>query len=104
MKDILNAVFARELTRLDDKSKLGPLDLDDLKALDLLTRSLKSYQEPTKQAENPLKDLTNEQLVALMRLPEIDDERRPEAKPKAKIARAKQNAKKRSKQPTMAKR
>jgi hypothetical protein len=67
MKQMLEEVFGRELARLDEKSKQGPLSLDDLKALSLLTSSLKSYQEPAKQPDNPLKDLTTEQLLLLLK-------------------------------------
>jgi hypothetical protein len=70
MKQLLEEVFARELERLNEKSLQGPLSLDDLKALSLLTQSLKSYTEPAKAPDNPLKDLTTEQLLQLLEKPQ----------------------------------
>ncbi len=70
MKEVLEEVFSRELSRLNELSKERPLTLDELKALSLLTQSLKSYQEPTKSVENPRKDLTSEQLLALVKTTE----------------------------------
>ncbi len=79
MKEVLEEVFSRELSRLNELSKERPLTLDELKALSLLTQSLKSYQEPTKSAENPLKDLTSEQLLAFFKTEEApnDDKAQP---------------------------
>ena len=92
MKEMLEQVFARELARLDAKSKEQPLDLDDLKALSLLTQYLKSYQEPAKQEINLLKDLTSEQLLALVNMAE-DGNERPETKPGVKPKGPKRNNK-----------
>ncbi len=81
MKEVLEEVFSRELNRLNELSKERPLALDELKALSLLTQSLKSYQEPTKVVDNPLKELTSEQLLALFKNEEVPHDGAPEPQP-----------------------
>ena len=72
MKKVLDGIFERELKRLDGISQERALNLDELKSLDILTRSLKQFQEPAKQEENPLAGLTNEQLLQLVSAPQED--------------------------------
>jgi hypothetical protein len=67
MKKTLDRIFERELNRLDALSEKRPLELDELKALDVLTRSLKQFVAPPKEEENPLEDLSTEELLAIVK-------------------------------------
>lgn len=66
MKNLLDEIFAREIARLDEISKERPLNMDEIKALETLTRALKSYQAPTVKSADPLEGLTTEQLLEIV--------------------------------------
>ena len=101
MKQVLDSIFERELKRLDEASQKESLDLDDLRRLDILTRALKQYQEPTKEAESPLSQLSSDELIAFIRREDKDVEVNPQ--PPAPIARDKASRKKGSKRGTVEK-
>ena len=64
----LQEIFLREINRLNDASKKGPLDMDDIKKLDLLTRSWKSYSgNQIVDDKDPLDGLTAQEILELAR-------------------------------------
>jgi hypothetical protein len=67
MKERLVAIVSRELDRLERLSQVGPLDMDEVKKLEVLTRSLKQLQDPPKKVDNPVEALTTEELLRLAR-------------------------------------
>jgi len=73
----------RELERLDEISKKGALDMDELKRLDLLTKSLKQYQKPQDSEEDSLQDLSIDDLIKLANWEE-EDGSTSESRPKSK--------------------
>ena len=70
--DRLEQIFMRELERLDEISKKGALDMDELKRLDLLTKSLKQYQKPQDNDEDSLENLSVDDLIKLANWEEED--------------------------------
>ena len=91
MKNMLRDICDRELSRLNEASLLGSLELDDIKKIEILTRSLKQLEDnPPKLVE--LDDLTKDDLLNLARLK--DEENGTEIKPRQK---AKSNVKSRRK-------
>jgi hypothetical protein len=67
MKKILEGILGRELDKLEKKSQVEDLDMDDLKKVEILTRSLKQI-EVSEKAEDELESLTIEQLIELANL------------------------------------
>jgi hypothetical protein len=67
VKKTLEEIFQRELARIEEASKNGPLDIDDLKKVEILTRSLKQIEDPIEK-DKELDWLTNDQLLALANL------------------------------------
>lgn len=66
----LQKIIEREINRLDIKSEEANLSLNDLKSLELLTRSLKQISSAPEPEENPLsalQDLTDEDLITLIK-------------------------------------
>jgi len=91
VKNMLRNICERELNRLNEASLLGSLELDDIKKIEILTRSLKQLEDaPPKLLD--LEDITKDDLLNLARLK--DDDNGTEVKPKQK---AKGNVKGRSK-------
>jgi hypothetical protein len=70
LKDVLDRIFERELNRLDEASKKQALDLEDLRRLDLLTRSVKSLQDTPVEEEDTFKDLSSEEIIKLLKAEE----------------------------------
>jgi hypothetical protein len=66
----LQDIFDREVERLAAQSKKGPLDIEQLKALETITRTYRTYNS-TKQKDNDQDTagapLTTEELLALAR-------------------------------------
>lgn len=67
MKQTLREICARELGRLNTSSEAGSLSLDDVKKLEILTRSLKQLEDTPKDAET-LETVTVEDLLRLAKL------------------------------------
>jgi hypothetical protein len=65
--DKLQSIFERELNRLDEESKQQPLDMEQLKRLEILTRSLKQHQKQDVPEPNPFENLSTEQIIELMK-------------------------------------
>ena len=72
MKQTLRDIFARELARIEEASKTGALEMEDLKKVEILTRSLKQLEDPPR-ATSPLDDISNEDLLLLARLEAVHD-------------------------------
>lgn len=86
MRDLLDKIFERELARLSEASNNGSLEMDDIKKLEILTRTIKQFQAPEKKQENLFENLTTEDLLKLIKGDTHDgDQTKPE--PKAKRAR-----------------
>jgi hypothetical protein len=100
MRAVLDGIFERELKRLDQISQERPLTLEELKALNTLTLSLKQYVEPPKEAVNPLEGLSSEDLLAIVKGVTDDGE----AKPEPKVQRGGRNRKTNRKRPAVEKR
>ena len=65
--DLIRNIFDRELSRLDAISQERALDLEELKALDLLTKSLKQfYKQEQPPQEDELSNLSTEELIKLI--------------------------------------
>ncbi len=64
MKQTLREICARELGRLNTSSEAGSLSLDDVKKLEILTRSLKQLEDTPKETSS-LDEITNEDLLFL---------------------------------------
>ena len=65
----LEDIFKREIERLNVASERGPLDIDDVKKLDLLTRAWKSYSgNQIVEDLEPLKGMTAEEILALAKM------------------------------------
>lgn len=89
MKELLDQIFEREVKRLDQRSQKEPLDVEDLRKLDILTRALRQYQVPEKKDES-LDELTTAELIALVRGGDDgEDNPKPRPQPKRKKARSK---------------
>lgn len=86
MKNMLRDICSRELNRLNDLSLQGPLELEDVKKIEILTRSLKQLEDaPPKQEE--LDDFSKDDLLSLARLKDEDNgsEIKPEQKTKGNV-------------------
>lgn len=65
--DVMRSIFEREIARLDAISRQQPLDQEQLKRLEILTRSLKQYQRPDVSAvQSPMSELTLDELRQLL--------------------------------------
>lgn len=89
MKDRLAKIVARELDRIDELSEQGPLDIEDCKRLEVLTRSLKQLEDKKVEVENPFEGLSSEDLLLFVKGEPNDGQTdtKPKAKRKAKGAR-----------------
>ena len=58
-------IFVRELERLNEASLLGPLTYNQLRALESLVKSLKSYSENELEEEDELASKSIEELIAI---------------------------------------
>ena len=63
----LSDIFVRELTRLDDTSRQRPLTIEELKSLDLLTKSLKTYAASPISPDEMDDDKTIDELLQIIR-------------------------------------
>jgi hypothetical protein len=61
---ILNEIFQREIDRINDLSKEGPLALDQIDALYRLVKSYSSFKSRFDQEVDELSDLSIEELEA----------------------------------------
>lgn len=95
--DLIQSLFQRELERLEIKSKEAPLDMEDLKRLEILTRSLKQHskQEQPPQ-EDELANLTTEELIKFIRQ-DSHDERQDKTKSSPSTTRTQRDGKEGSK-------
>ncbi len=84
MREILDKIFERELTRLSEASNNGSLEMDDIKKLEILTRTIKQFQAPEKKQENLFENLTTEDLLKLIKGGTDDGRHNTKPKPKAK--------------------
>lgn len=66
-KALLDDLFDREIKRLDDLSRKEPLDLEDLRRLDLLVKAIKSYQIPDRAPNSPFADVSSDDLVKFLK-------------------------------------
>ena len=92
MRDVLDQIFERELTRLSEASTRGTLEMEDIKKLEILTRALKQYQAPEKKQDNPFESLSTEDLLKLIR-GETHDGDPAEPQPEVKRPRGRSKAK-----------
>jgi len=66
-EDLVTKIFKREIERLNTKSIEAELNIDDLKRLDILTRSLKQYTpQEIERDNNPLDQLDVNQLLTIV--------------------------------------
>lgn len=87
MKDRLAKILSRELEILEGISETRALEIDEVKKLEILTRSLKQMEEKKEEKVNPLEALTSEELVAFIR-GASNDGSKAEERPKAKGGRS----------------
>jgi hypothetical protein len=65
--DPIFAIFEREIARIDAMSKERALDADELMRLNILVRSVKDYtKREAEKPENPLSEITTEDLLILI--------------------------------------
>jgi hypothetical protein len=82
MKSKMKKILERELERIEVASLTGPLDIEDCKKLEILTRSLKQLEEEKVAVVNPLEGLSSEALLEYIRgTPDVGE---PDTKPKPK--------------------
>jgi hypothetical protein len=70
----LKDIFVRELERLNDTSSRQPLSINELRALELLTKSLRTYKENELSPQDDLADASLEELLAIAKGDYGDDE------------------------------
>jgi hypothetical protein len=84
MKGTLRKVLERELDRIEEASQNGPLDIEDCKKLEILTRSLKQLEEEKVVIENPFEGLSSEALLEYLKGGPDDGRTDTQPKPKRK--------------------
>ena len=67
MKDRLAKILSKELAILEEISEKRSLDIEEVKKLEILTRSLKQMEDKKEESKNPLDELTSEELVAFVK-------------------------------------
>ena len=75
MKDLITAIFKRELERLNNESKKESLDMEAIRKLELLVRSHRQFEAPAIEDDNKLGDIPTEDLFAFLQQEDevIDD-------------------------------
>jgi hypothetical protein len=84
MKEVIDGILAREVQRIDDLSKTEPLDIEEIKKLELLIRARRQFEEPEKTELSPLAQLTSEELLAFIK---SESTAEPNSKKKSKKAK-----------------
>jgi hypothetical protein len=79
---ILDDILQREIERINEVSKKGPLETDEVKRLEILVRAYKQYSAPAVEDDSPLAGLSSEDLLAFIKGEDIPPEPKPAKKAK----------------------